>query len=195
MKWHVPRREEIEFACELFQAQVENALSALVSLTSGDSSVKRDGTGKDWSDEMIRNLTLLRLILSGSSMLFDPQHGSTPNEEDSEGDDAEMSGSNGDAGEADLGVATDEEIKTTKKYPAGYVFSDKKDPLYILMHELRDRIGKVLHETHVFLKNSQQDDVQCFNALYAVNITPQLYFREELIKSNRPINPGSKMSV
>ena len=77
IKWHVPKHEEIEFAVDVFKSQAESALKHLSSLTHETSSVKRDGSGKDWSDDVTRNLVLLRLVLSGISVLFDPKAAST----------------------------------------------------------------------------------------------------------------------
>ncbi|RPB23271.1 hypothetical protein L211DRAFT_809447 [Terfezia boudieri ATCC MYA-4762] len=174
IRWHVPTREEIEFAVELFQTRSEGAMSAIGSLTSDSSPIKRDGTGKDWSDEMTRNLTLLRLIVSGVSMLFDTERVSSGNcipdtSRDKQGDDAEMRDIDDEFAhpiKEELGEAADEEVQPTRKYPAGYHFQDKTDPLYILIHDLREKIGETLHQAHSFLQSSQQDDVQCFNALY-----------------------------
>ena len=176
--WHVPTREEVEFAVELFQTRSESAMNAISLLTSENPPIKRDGTGKDWSDEMTRNLTLLRLIVSGVSMLFDTKRVSsgsgTPASQDSidkDDGDVEMGGiddENLSTSNEELGEAADEEVRPTRKYPAGYYFQDKTDPLYITIHDLRDKIAGTLHQTHVFLKTSQQDDVQCFNALYTV---------------------------
>lgn len=181
ISWHVPTREEIEFAVELFRMRSEGALNTITALISDNPPIKRDGTGKDWSDEMTRSLTLLRLIISGVSMLFDTQRvsssNSTPSSSpDRDDEDAEMGGVEEDGaipGREDLGEAADEEVQPTRKYAAGYYFLDKTDPLYIIIHDLRERIGETLHQAHVFLKTSQQDDVQCFNALYTVS---DLYF-------------------
>jgi proteasome activator subunit 4 len=172
LKWHVPSRAEIEFAVKLFCSQAGGAVEALTSLTSDTSPIGRDGTGKEWSDEVTRNLVLLRLSMSGVAGLFDPQYvsegtlaGSIKDVED----DTEMKDEN----EIDLDAEAEEEVqddepKTTHKYPAGYAFKDKSDPLYIAIHELRDRIGNILHRVHRFLTSEQEDDVACFNALYSV---------------------------
>ncbi|KAL7276003.1 Proteasome activator BLM10 [Rhizina undulata] len=166
IKWHVPSKPEIEFAVQLFQTQAENALEALASLTSDTSEVKRDGTGKEWSDEVSRNLVLLRLIISGISVLFDPQRvpGGTLAEKENEDDDLEMG--DPDIRDEPMGEAPDDDVKPTYRYPAGYFFKNKDDPLYVTVHELRDKIGEMLHQVHDFLTTKQEDDVACFNALY-----------------------------
>ncbi|KAI7347324.1 hypothetical protein KC336_g22755, partial [Hortaea werneckii] len=76
INWHVPSHEEIDFAVKVFEAQAGRALKALRELIKDDGSViKRDGVGKDWSDEMSRNLVLLRLTISGCSRLFRSEDG------------------------------------------------------------------------------------------------------------------------
>jgi len=175
IKWHVPSKAEIEFAIELFQSQGEGALQQLISLTNENSPVKRDGTGKEWSDEMSRNLVLLRLLLSGVSVLFDAAAVSgddRPAEISSEGD-VEMGDANGHLPEeqesaendAVLGESADDEVKPTFKYPVGYLL-DKESPLYKSIHHLRKRMGELLHEVHLFLTEKQEDDVACFGPLY-----------------------------
>lgn len=160
---------------ELFKSQAENALEALTSLTSGDSDIKRDGTGKEWSDEVSRNLVLLRLVISGVSVLFDPLRvpGGTLAEKEKKEDDVEMQDVDGDeddgaGNDEPMGEAQDDDVKPTYRYPAGYFFKNPEDPLYVTVHELRDKLGDVLHKVHVFLTQSQEDDVPCFNALYTV---------------------------
>lgn len=177
IRWHVPSQAEVEFAVELFESQAENALEALTSLTSGESDIKRDGTGKEWSDEVSRNLVLLRLVISGVSVLFDPLRipGGALAEKEKKEDDVEMQDADEDEDEEDgvgrdepMGEAQDDDVKPTYRYPAGYFFKSPEDPLYITVHELRDKLGDVLHKVHVFLTQSQEDDVPCFNALYTV---------------------------
>lgn len=171
IRWHVPSHPEIEFAVRLFQSQAENALKRLTSLIGDASPVKRDGTGKEWSDEVSRNLVLIRLILAGVSILFDsaavseqakkakdtngsvkvPGHGEEINSEET-------------ATDSFAGESEDEE-KPTFHYPTGYPLN-LNDPLYSTVHDLRENIGEVLHEVHCFLTAKQEDDVSCFNALY-----------------------------
>ena len=49
-------------AVDLLKSQGDNALQQLRTLTSSSSSIKRDGVDKEWSDEVSRNLVLLRLL-------------------------------------------------------------------------------------------------------------------------------------
>jgi len=73
IKWHYPSPEEIEFAAELFESQVNTAVERLRNLISDNPSVRRQGMNKEWSDEVSRNLSQLRLIISGVANLFDPE--------------------------------------------------------------------------------------------------------------------------
>lgn len=168
IKWHVPERAELEFAVELFTSQTNNALEQLSNLIGDNPSIKRDGSGKDWSDEVARDIILLRLIISGISVLFN-------NNSISKGESAEIDAkmTDEDTGElpmhneADSALdASDESaIRRTFYYPTGYPLT-RDDPLSISIHEIRERIATVLHDVHRFLVEKQEDDVACFSALY-----------------------------
>jgi proteasome activator subunit 4 len=167
IKWHTPKPEEIDFAVELFENQANSAINQLIALTGPDPPIKRDGTGKDWSDEVSRNLVLLRLLVSGISVLFDPRHdlpedGSAEDGNEVDPDAMDTEGVDDDAG---LGEAEDEEVKPTFQYEAGYPLK-RDDKNYVLVHKLRHRVGETLHMVHKFLIDRQEDDVPCFNSLY-----------------------------
>lgn len=167
IKWHSPSPEEIEFAIKLFEAHAKNSMTALKALIGSDSPIKREGTGKDWSDDVSRNLVLLRLIISGISVLFDVRHdqveeGGAASDSDSDPDAMDTEGIDDDAG---LGEAEDEEVKPTFQYESGYLLR-RGDDDYKLVHDLRHQVGEVLHEVHRFLIQKQPDDVPCFNSLY-----------------------------
>ena len=163
IRWHSPTQTEINFAIKLFRSQTERAVSSLNALISQNPPVKRDGIGKDWSDEVSRGLVLLRLTVSGLSVLFDPS--------DRIGDSKDISGPvdvlevEEQDSETGLGEAEDEDVKPAFRYAAGYPL-DRAGDLYKSVHELRRFIGETLHSTHIFLIEKQEDDIQCFNALY-----------------------------
>ena len=169
IKWHTPRPEEVTFAIALFKKQGHNAIKSLKQLISENPPVKRDGTGRDWSDEVSRNLTLLRLIISGVSVLFDPRY--KPEDEDSDDEQLfdRMSGvsieDEDEEKELTLGDADDEDGRLVFSYPTGYPL-EKDSAEYEQVHTMRNIAGEVLHAVHGFLVKQQQDDVQCFNALY-----------------------------
>lgn len=176
IQWHVPTREEIDFAIRLFEAQAGRALKALNDLVSDSAPVKRDGVGKDWSDDVSSNLVLLRLVISGLSRLFRSDDSSvTPhvfsdptsarNKTDSlHAGDLELSESP-DNSDGDLIEPEEEKVKRTFQYPTGYPL-DIGSPQYHSIHQLRKTAGETLHKVHVFLVKHQEDDVPCFNALY-----------------------------
>lgn len=176
IKWHVPNEEEVQFAVDILKAQGGSALQHLKELTAETSSVKRDGVGKEWSDEVSRNLMLLRLLLSGVSVLFDPKatgNSSNPLKSDSSAakdaiDTTEstlIEEQDNDGLDDPLETANDDEVKPTFRYPAGCVL-DEGDALYKDLHEFRDDVGMVLHDVHRFLVEKQEDDVACFGPLY-----------------------------
>ena len=173
IKWHVPNVDEIQFAVDLLKAQGESAVQQLRALAAGTSNIKRDGIGKEWSDEVSRNLVLVRLLLSGVSVLFDPEKDSRGVEENTEiSDDAEMvnisenssDDQQGEDTDPNLGITDDDEVKPTFTYAAGYPLK-QGDKLYEELHAFRDLIGQVLHEVHQFLIEEQEDDVACFEPL------------------------------
>jgi len=174
IKWHVPSKDEIQFAVDLLKSQGDAAVEQLRALTAGTSSINRDGVGKEWSDEVSRNLVLIRLLLSGVSVLFDPKTNLHRSNKDAEtSDDTEMIDvpndlANDPQGEesddANLGATDEDEVKPTFTYPAGYSLQ-QGDKLYNDLHAFRERTGQVLHEVHQFLVEKQEDDVACFEPL------------------------------
>ncbi|KAL1959338.1 hypothetical protein VTO42DRAFT_2525 [Malbranchea cinnamomea] len=175
IKWHVPERAELEFAVELFKSQADDAIESLTALISDNPPIKRDGSGKDWSDEVSRKLVLLRLIFAGLATLFHNKGTSGKNDrvtkqdsdiemEDASEYDEEFEDS---AHSSELDASDDNVMKTTFTYPAGYQL-EENDPLYITVHDIRDRVGHLIHDVHKFLVEKQEDDVNCFSSLYTV---------------------------
>ncbi|MCJ1320776.1 hypothetical protein MMC15_006117 [Xylographa vitiligo] len=178
IKWHVPQPAEIDFAVEIFRSQGKAAMSSLVSLIRETSPIKRDGSHKAWSDELSRNLVLIRLLLAGVAVLFDLEAVSkrTDSASSAPNGEIEMVLVNGHTKEDVAGIedegledslSSNEEDQTrpTFHYPDGYTL-DKGSSLYTEVHALREEIGTLLHEVHQFLVEKQQDDVACFNPLY-----------------------------
>lgn len=167
IQWHVPNEREIDFAVKLFESQGGRAIDALTALTSDSSPVKRDGTGKDWSDEVSRNLVLLRLVISGVSCFFRSDDQSiTPFTYQDIQTNGHMSPSVDvkDAG-ADLAEPEDDKIRKSFQYPTGYPL-EVGSSQYEAVHKLRRTAGETLHRVHAFLTQNQEDDVPCFNSLY-----------------------------
>ncbi|KAH6843209.1 hypothetical protein B0I37DRAFT_214663 [Chaetomium sp. MPI-CAGE-AT-0009] len=171
IKWHRPSHAEILFAVELFESQAKSAAQRLDQLMSDDPPVSRKGKNKEWSDELSRSLTALRLIISGVATLFDPLRASGERSAQgangggkSDADDDTMMMEEDDDPLAE--VADDDELKRQFHYPAGYLLSPE-DPVYERIHGLREDVGRVLSRTHAFLNASQEDDVACFTALYS----------------------------
>ncbi|KAF7521335.1 hypothetical protein G7054_g12489 [Neopestalotiopsis clavispora] len=164
IKWHRATPEEIQFAVEVFQAQAEGAMQRLESLMSDDPPVSRSGKNKEWSDEVSRQLSQIRLVISGIATLFDPKRAS-----------GELNGHvNGDEEMRDVEeeedplaeVGEDDETRPQYKYQSGYLLNST-DPLYGRIHDVRDNIGHLLSRIHSFLNTHQADDVACFTALYS----------------------------
>ncbi|KAF1350733.1 hypothetical protein BDV97DRAFT_294388 [Delphinella strobiligena] len=167
IEWHVPSAAEIDFAVKIFESQGGRSIESLKALTGDDSPVKRDGSGKEWSDEVSRNLVLLRLVISGVSCFFRSDdasvtpvtfqdihaNGQVPRENEQQ-ESAE-----------ELAEPEDDKIRKTFHYPTGYPL-DPDSPQYERIHTLRRLAGETLHRVHEFLVDNQEDDVLSFNALY-----------------------------
>ena len=174
IRWHTPSEAEIDFAIELFRSQAQSAMDSLRSLIDGTSPIKRDGSGKSWSDEVSRDLVLIRLLLAGTSVLLDANASqASENQAHSQSDgDIEMSQANGglpetikEEGSDDLAASEESEVRPTFKYTDGYALS-RDSEAYNEVHQLRTQIGLVLHDVHDFLIENQEDDIACFNPLY-----------------------------
>ncbi|RKF63692.1 Proteasome activator complex subunit 4B [Erysiphe neolycopersici] len=159
--WHFPSKKEIEFAIELFESQVKTAVNRLTNLISDNPSVNRKGSNKEWSDEVSRNISHLRLILSGMASLFDPRNINDLNLSDSKLQKELVEEDN----QFLAGAAEDEEIRPRINYRAGYLL-DEGSEIYKKIHKLRNEIGQLLSQIHIFLSVEQEDDVACFSALY-----------------------------
>lgn len=168
IRWHTPTQAELEFATKVSEAQGGRALKALNDLISDTAPIKRDGVGKDWSDEVSRNLVLLRLIISGLSRLFRSDDGTvTPYTfvDVDESGQVEMESEDSQEHDMDLNEPDDDKVKRTFHYPTGYPL-EIGSPHYEAVHQFRKTVGETLHRVHHFLIHNQEDDVACFNALY-----------------------------
>ena len=170
IQWHVPNQAELDFARKICEAQGGRALKALNDLISDTAPVPRDGVGKEWSDEVSRNLVLLRLVISGVSRLFRSDDGSvTPYTFDDRDttSDMEVDTDQDQAYDSavDLTEPDDEKVKRAFHYPTGYPLEIGSET-YEAVHKFRKTVGETLHKVHAFLVKSQEDDVPCFNALY-----------------------------
>ncbi|KAI0133687.1 hypothetical protein BJ170DRAFT_173414 [Xylariales sp. AK1849] len=171
IKWHRSIPEELQFAVELFQSQAEGAMQRLESFMSDNPPVSRKGKNKEWSDEVSRQLSQLRLVISGIATLFDPKraagesNGHTNGHHAEDDSDEEMKDSDEEEEDPLAEVGEDDETRPQYKYQGGYLLSND-DPLYTRIHDIRDNIGRLLSRTHSFLNTHQEDDVSCFTALY-----------------------------
>jgi proteasome activator subunit 4 len=195
IKWHRPLPEEIAFAIELFESQVDSAKERLADLMSDNPSVPRTGKNKVWSDEVSRNLIQLRLVISGLSSLFNPREASgqrkaaKPNGVQESQIDIDMKEADAEADEEDeedeedqvdeevevdeeeeddtlSEGGDDEETRPQFHYQAGYLLVPDS-PEFIHIHKLRMEVGELLSQMHEFLNKHQEDDVACFTALYS----------------------------
>ncbi|KAK9469620.1 hypothetical protein V1512DRAFT_250751 [Lipomyces arxii] len=192
IEWHIPNEDEVEFAVDLFEKNVEYSIAVMTRLMEDGNK-----SNKDWSEEMTRELSYLRLLVSGSAILYDPKVISSAEApvvvaEEHDGDiemadDSDADGAKGpsigdiqfrediaideeDEGD-DEGNGDDEEMTSIKKtftYPTGYHFTNQNSELFNKMHELHNRIGVTLHSVHEYLAAKHEDDVHSFVSLCSV---------------------------
>ncbi|KAG9233361.1 putative proteasome activator complex subunit 4 [Amylocarpus encephaloides] len=165
INWHFPSEKEIEFAVELFESQVITAVERLTNLISDNPKIRRKGKNKEWSDEVSRNLSQIRLIVSGIATLFDPEKASGYRGGDQNGD-TNMEDTDSEDENPLAEAAEDAETRPQFHYRAGYLL-DKKSETYTHLHDLRENVGHLLSSIHNFLTKQQEDDVACFTALYS----------------------------
>lgn len=171
IRWHRPNKAEIAFAVEFFEAQAKGASLRLEALMSDNPPVSRKGKNKEWSDEVTRHLSHLKLILSGMSTLFDPQratgqaNGHARESDGDTNDEDEVMDEEEDDSLAEY--AEDEELRPQFRYDSGYVM-DRQGIHYARLHDCRESLGQLLSTVHSFLCSKQEDDVACFTSLYSV---------------------------
>lgn len=166
IKWHLPSEDEVKFAVDLFESQVKIAIQRLTNLISDNPDVSRKGKNKEWSDEVSRHLSMLRLMVSGVATLFDPKKASGLTDKDQDGDANMAEGDVSEEDESPLAeAAEDAETRPQFHYRDGYLL-EKGSPTFEHIHELREDIGFLLSKIHNFLYEFQEDDVACFTALY-----------------------------
>lgn len=74
LKWHVPTRDEVEFACELYNSHCEKSSTFLTKVMTGE---KNGMSATEFSDMVSSNLTYIRTATSGIALLFDPNFDQT----------------------------------------------------------------------------------------------------------------------
>lgn len=163
IRWHVPKSDEIDFAVELFESQVKTAMDRLNNLIGDQPAVSRKGKNKEWSDEVARNLSQLRLILSGVATLFDPTQAAEDDGEDDDMKDADPT--NDDDNEDPLAEGGEDETRPQFHYRAGYLL-ERNSATYKIIHQRREEVGQLLCKIHEFLEREEEDDVASFTALY-----------------------------
>ena len=173
IKWHVPCKEEIRFGYDLLQSQGTAASAQIGELIDNAKANPNDPKvkGKEWSDELSKNLILLRLLISGVAVLFDRKAASANAENtkavNGNGDTDMIDADRGhDVGEAEPPDDFEEDDKPTFTYPVGYLLQDD-DSIYAELHTFRERVGSLLHKVHDFLFKNREDDVQCYSYLYS----------------------------
>ncbi|GJN88228.1 hypothetical protein Rhopal_001193-T1 [Rhodotorula paludigena] len=150
VEWHVPSPAECDYAIELLRdivAPLLDKLEALLAQSQEDGRVR----SSEWINDFCRFCNAVRSALSGiPSFVFLPQ----PKEP---GEPA-----------SDAGDEVPEFINHLPTCNAGIPLSDPSDPRHQFVVDLRERIGRFLHDAVQTLKSSQQQDtIDCIKMVIA----------------------------
>jgi len=69
-----------------------------------------------------------------------------------------------------------------KLLPCGFCLIDKNDPRTIHIKQINEDIGKLLHETAVYLSKEQNNNIECYRILIKVMNT---YINDHGIEKNK----------
>lgn len=188
LHWHVPTREEIEFAVELYEKHI---LLSLSNIDVASQSDEKEGSLKR-SDVISNNLTFIGTATSSVALLIDQNHDSNDNdisdeppsvypsddEESGSLEASEMDFENVPAPEfesrVDDEIEYDLDIPSMRKYRTYATNSplpDSSDPLYKKVHELRHLVGERLHSLHIYLSENHDHDISAFKELlFAIKV-------------------------
>ncbi|KAL5601027.1 hypothetical protein BROUX41_005856 [Berkeleyomyces rouxiae] len=165
--WHVPSDAEIEFAIKIFETQANAAAQKISALMGPNPPIPRTGKNKEWSDEVDRLLSQTLMVVSGISTLFDPKRAT----EADVGDNSGLSEMDVDDEDEEDPLAEqendDSEPRLQFQYNFGYLLK-RDSEAYIKIHKIRDDLGRLLSSIHRFLTDNMEDDVSCFQTLYAL---------------------------
>lgn len=70
--WHVPQRDEVEFAIHLYQTHCNMSIKNLKDITNSSNTDTKSVT--EFSDAVSSNVTYMRTSTSGMALLFDPDY-------------------------------------------------------------------------------------------------------------------------
>ncbi|KKA30624.1 hypothetical protein TD95_000850 [Thielaviopsis punctulata] len=172
--WHVPSEAEIDLAIEIFETQSKAAAEKLALFMGPNPPTPRTGKNKEWSDEVDRLLSQIRMVISGISTLFDPKRatettvGSDSDSSDADSDNIKMDVAEEEEDDPLAEVeGDDDEPRLQFQYNSGYLLK-RDSEAYRKIHNIRDDVGRLLSSVHRFLTDNMEDDVSCFQTLYNV---------------------------
>ncbi|KAK9462470.1 uncharacterized protein V1516DRAFT_670355 [Lipomyces oligophaga] len=196
IEWHVVTSEKMNFASTFYQSMVDYSSNALEYATSPNMKIPE----QDWSEEIVRQTTFLRMAISGMSITFDPKQisQSAPKQECLASEETvkcdnrdnyespeevlaeePVPDSIADEYEDEDGESADEEeddamlFRRNHPYPSGYFFTNKTDSLYVSIHELHERIGWLIHNLLIYIQKNKEDDV---TAMVSVTSLSRVWF-------------------
>ncbi|TFK76829.1 hypothetical protein BDN72DRAFT_890635 [Pluteus cervinus] len=159
ISWHVPSKDEIDFALEVFQVLIEPTLALLENLL--EPGIVRDAT---WRNDFCRSsyLSFVRNAFGGVPTLM--KEVMTPKQV------ASM------AETSDILHDIPEMIASIEPIVSGFCLNDPKDPRYQYMKGLKHRFGTFLHDASVSLR--QQGEENTVDAVDMLVRAVRTYFLE-----------------
>ncbi|KAG9016679.1 hypothetical protein FRB90_002543, partial [Tulasnella sp. 427] len=145
VQWHVPSAKELEFAINILQTVISPMVDQLEELIQAPHT-NRDGI---WINDFCRTMYLVQSAWSGTSSLL-----------------METAKSGGDMGVDESDVAGLSPSFTRPR--AAFALSDPADPRYQVVQALRERFGKLLHQSFLALTHEVEMKSEAADAVNAV---------------------------
>ncbi|CCG83319.1 Putative uncharacterized protein [Taphrina deformans PYCC 5710] len=144
IRWHTPSVTEIQEGADFFMQMSDRLLKRIVKLLN-DSRAVQGRVKQDWTDILVSQFSYLENLLSGATEMFASTRQFRSDEE------VDLAG-----------------LNYCSKYPAGYIFPDVQDKIRQALHQRRNEIGELLHESHEYLSQFHADDILVFDVLLLV---------------------------
>lgn len=143
IRWHVTSADEAAAAADFFLREADKILAGVEK--SIEASRERGGKVKqEWSDVIVSRLSYLENLLNGATEMYKSRRPRRSDEEVRLGD-------------------TD----YSPVLPHGFIF-EQREELRSQLEQMRDKIGRALHEWLTYLAEHHADDVLCFDVLLLV---------------------------
>ncbi|KAF9423952.1 hypothetical protein BGZ94_008121 [Podila epigama] len=140
LDWHIPSRDEIDFAIELIDVFLVTSMARVRELIQSNTI-----EGKQLSIELCKSITMIKAFVAGMVNLVEDD-GDSPVSRVSLGEDTMF-------------------VQPLKRIEVGYCLTDLNDPRREKIRKIRADIGVLLHELMTFFLTKREDDVENIKVL------------------------------